>query len=141
MNPNSATTHSAFGFSLADVGRFDESMKHHDEAVRLGQRDPTLPMIMGRRGGSKFFAGQYEEAIESMKQAASNPNAQLWQSYAVIAASLVELDRMDEARNTVRRVREVNPGVTLKTARDFAFSGTEHLDRFVEDLRKAGLPE
>ncbi len=141
LNPNSAMTHSALGFALADIGRFDESMKHHEEAVRLGQRDPTLPMIMGRRGGSQFFAGQYEEAIESMKQAASHPNAQLWQYYAVIAASLVELDRMDEARSAVRRVQEVNPGVTLKTVRDFAFSGTEHLDRFVDDLRKAGLPE
>ncbi len=134
-------THSALGFAVADIGRFDESMKHHDEAVRLGQRDPTLPMIMGRRGASQYFASQHEEAIESMKQAVSHPNAQLWQYYAVMAASLVELDRMDEARNAVQRVQDVNPGVTLKTVREFAFSGTEHLDRFVDDLRKAGLPE
>ena len=126
---------------LADVGRFDESMIHHREAVRIGQRDPTLPLIMGRRSASHYWAGQYEESVEWMKKGVSNPNAQLWQYYAQIAASLVNLDRMDEARNAVERVREINPGINLKTVRDFAFSGTENLDRFVDDLRKAGLPE
>ena len=54
---------------------------------------------------------------------------------------LVEADIDGDGRNAVQRVQDVNPGVTLKTVRDFAFSGTEHLDRFVDDLRKAGLPE
>jgi adenylate cyclase len=141
LNPSSALTHSALGFALADIGRFDDATIHHDQAMHLGQRDPILPMMMGRRGASLYWAGRYEEAIEVMNQATSNPNAQLWQYFAVIAASLVKLGRMDEARDTIEQVRKVNPGITLKTVREFAFSGTENLDRFVADLREAGLPE
>ncbi len=141
LNPSSALTHSGMGFALADVGRFDEAFQHHDEAVRLGQRDPTLPQIVARRSATQYWAGKYEEAIEGMKQVVSHPNARLWLYYAVIVASLVKLGRIDEARNAARQVQELYPGVTLKIVREAAYSGTENLDHFVEDLRKAGLPE
>ena len=70
-----------------------------------------------------------------------HPNAQLWQYYAVMAASWVKLDRLDEARNTIGWVRGTNLGITLKTVREFIFSETRNLDHFVDDLRKVGLPE
>ena len=76
-----------------------------------------------------------------MNQVISHPNAQLWQFYAVIAVCSVQLGHLDEARKAVGRIHEINPGITLNTVRDFAFSGTENLDRFVADLRTAGLEE
>ncbi len=141
LNLSSALAHSGLGFVLADIGRFDEAMRHHDEAVRLGRRDPTLPIILARRSASHHWAGEYEEALEWMNQAVNQANAQAWQYYAQMAATLVKLDRLDEARNAVGRVREINPGITLKTVRDFAFSQSENLDHFVDNLRKAGLQE
>ena len=141
MNPSSALTHSAMGFALANVGRFDEAFRYLDEAVRLGQRDPTLPQIVARRSATHYWAGEYEAAVEGMNQVVSHPNARLWLYYAVIAASLVRLGRLDEARTAVRQVRELFPGVTLNMVRELAYSGTEIWDRFVDDLRHAGLPE
>ncbi len=141
LNPSSALTLSALGLALSDIGRFEESIKHHDEALRLGQRDPTLPQIMARRSATHYWAGEYEKAIEWMNQVVSHPNAQLWVYYAVMAASLVKLGRIDKARNAARQVQELYPGVTLKKMRELAYSGTENWDHFVDDLRQAGLPE
>ncbi len=141
LNPSSALTHSAMGIALADIGRFDESFGHHNEALRLGQRDPTLPQIMARRSATHYWAGEYEAAVEGMNQVVSHPNARLWLYYAVMAASLVRLGRLDEARTAARQVRELFPGITLNKVRELAYSGTENWDRFVDDLRQAGLTE
>ncbi len=141
LNPSSAMTHSALGVALADIGRFEESFKHHDEALRLGQRDPTLPQIMARRCASQYWAGEYEAAVTGMNQVVSQPNAQLWVYYAVMAASLVKLGRIDEARNAARQVQELYPGITLKKVRESAYSGTENLERLIDDLRQAGLSD
>ena len=141
LNPSSAMTHSAMGIALADVGRFDEAFRHHDEALRLGQREPTLPQIMVRRSVTHYWAGNFEEAIEGVNQAVSHSNARLWLFYAVMAASLVGLGRLEEARDAERHVRELFPGITLKKVRELAYSGTQNWDRFVDHLRQAGLPE
>ena len=141
LNPSAALTHSAMGIALADVGRFDEAFRHHDEALRLGQRDPTLPQIMARRAATHYWAGEYEEANEWIKRVVSHPNARLWLYYAMMAASLVQLGRLDDARNAARQVMELFPGVTLNKVRDLAYFGTQKWDRFVDDLRQAGLPE
>jgi TolB-like protein len=141
LNPSSALTHSALATAFANIGRFDDSFMHHDMALRLGQRDPTLPQIMARRGASHYWAGEHEEAIEWMNQVVSHPNAQLWLYYALMAAPFVQLGRIDEARVAARQVQELHPGITLKKVHEFAFSGTEIWDHFVDDLRQVGLPE
>ncbi len=62
-------------------------------------------------------------------------------TYIVLTAAYANLDRMDEARESLRRVRELNPHLTIKVILD----GVRHRDIFVETtvpgLRKAGLPE
>jgi adenylate cyclase len=141
LNPSSALNHSVLGTVLADIGRFDEAFQQHDMASRLGQRDPTLPQILARRGASHYWAGQYEEAVEWMSQVISHPNAQLWLYHALIAAPLVQLDRTDEARVAGGKVQELFPGITLAKVRECTFSGTSNWDRFVDDLRRVGVPE
>ncbi|MEQ9641885.1 MAG: adenylate/guanylate cyclase domain-containing protein [Alphaproteobacteria bacterium] len=143
LNPSSALTHSLMGTALASVGRFDEAMSHHDEAVRLGRRDPTLPMIMSRRSISHYWAGRFDEAIEWMTQAVSQSNAQLWQYYAFLAASQVQLSQTDAANAAIERMRDIIPNITLTDVRSnaAAFCAANHVDRLVDDLRSAGLAD
>jgi len=141
LNPSSALTHSLMGIALADVRRFDEAMNHLDEAVRLGERDPTLPQIMSRKAVSQYWAGQFEEAYDLISQVLDQPNAQLWQYYAVMSATLVQLGRMKEAVEAREQMQHVNSGINLSAVRAYAFSGREHLDLFVNDLSLVGLPQ
>ena len=60
-------------------------------------------------------------------------------------ATLVELGRLDEARNEARAGLALNPGFTLRRYRAGAQSDKpvflKGRERIIEDLRKAGVPE
>ena len=56
--------------------------------------------------------------------------------------SLVELGRLDEAREIARRLIEFDPGFSLACATSYAWFATPaKLERIVNALRKAGVPE
>ena len=88
--------------------------------------------------------GAYEEALAFFRRARElNPN------YATgrfnMAADLVELGRLDEARAEVQAGLALNPGFTLRRYRDGAQSDNpvflKGRARIIEDIRKAGVPE
>jgi tetratricopeptide (TPR) repeat protein len=93
---------------------------------------------------AKLHLGAYEEAIGLYLRAKElNPN------YATgrfnMAATLVELGRLDEARAEVQAGLALNPGFTLRRYRDGAQSDNpvflKGRERIIEDMRKAGVPE
>ena len=63
-------------------------------------------------------------------------------TYVFMACAYVELDRLDDARDTIKALLEVAPQYTLKDlARLYAYRVDEVRNRFLDSLRKAGLPE
>jgi len=69
------------------------------------------------------------------------PNARLGR--VVLAATYVRLGRLEEARAAAAEVLRIEPTYTLeRTERRLRrFSSTEHAEKYLEDLRQAGLPE
>ena len=67
-------------------------------------------------------------------------NPKLMRAPVWLAASYAQLDRIEEAREQVRPVLSEHPDSALKQERDWAYSG-EAGQRYVEALKKAGLPE
>ena len=64
-------------------------------------------------------------------------------AHGALAASYAQLGRIDEARAALAEVLRVEPDLTLGKLRD-RFSPTtdpDPLERFLDALRKAGLPE
>ena len=55
----------------------------------------------------------------------------------------VFLDRKEEARDWLRRMLELQPGLTVAGLRGYGatFLAPEILEIYIEGLRKAGLPE
>ena len=62
-----------------------------------------------------------------------------------LAATLVELSRIDEARAEVQVGLALNPGFTIRRYRAGAQSDNplflKRRERIIEDMRKAGVPE
>ena len=62
-----------------------------------------------------------------------------------MAAALVELGRLDEARAEAQAGLVLNPGFTIRRYRDGATSDNpvylKGRERIIEDMRKAGVPE
>ena len=59
----------------------------------------------------------------------------------VLAAVLVRLGREEEARAVIAAFREQEPDFTVATMERFAFQNRAYLERWMADLRTAGLPD
>jgi tetratricopeptide (TPR) repeat protein len=87
------------------------------------------------------YNGQYEKAIEMcLKALIGHPDQLL--PYLTLAASYSSLDRAEEARKTVEEILRIHPGFSLEYhANTTPFKNQEELDKLINALRKAGLPE
>jgi len=92
-------------------------------------------------GRAYYTMGRYEEAIEYLLKAKER-NENVIQIRLILAASYVNVNRMDEAEWEVEEVQFLNPTETLThTRQTMPMTNIAYLDKFISDLRKAGLPE
>jgi class 3 adenylate cyclase/tetratricopeptide (TPR) repeat protein len=128
--------------TLSYIGRGEQAVKHAEHALRLSPLDRSLFSYYTILNVAHYATGNYDEAVKWGKLALSE-NAMYSANLRYLAAALVALDRLDEAREVgadlVRLEPEFRLGVwgrTLQPFRDPEFSA-QHIER----LRKAGLPE
>ena len=58
------------------------------------------------------------------------------------ATALAHLGRIEEARETLDRMKSVRPDASIDTVRNsMIFSDLEDEERYLDGLRRAGLPE
>ena len=70
------------------------------------------------------------------------PNADLW-AYATLSAVLGHLDLLDEVRIAREELLKRKPDFSLSFVRRFVYYNKipAHLDRYIDGLRSAGLPD
>jgi TolB-like protein/class 3 adenylate cyclase/Tfp pilus assembly protein PilF len=144
LNPNLASAHSLIGLAKLFDGHPEETESHELEALHVSPYDTEADVWVEYIALAKMHLGAYEEALAFFRRARElNPN------YATgrfnMAADLVELGRLDEARAEVQAGLALNPGFTLRRYRDGAQSDNpvflKGRARIIEDMRKAGVPE
>jgi TolB-like protein/class 3 adenylate cyclase len=86
-----------------------------------------------------YMAGQYDEAVAWARTAASH-GRQL-SNLRCLAASLVALDQMDEARIVALEIMQAKPDFGLRVYQTQTPLKGQIADVFVDRLRRAGLPE
>jgi len=140
LDPNSAFAHGYIGVSHAFSGDRDAVLRHCDEALRLSPRDPLLLLWYLPKGWAALNAERYEEAIEfAIRAAEAHP--EFPDIYAVRAAAEGQLGRIDAGRSTLHELLRRMPGLTASDPRlDRPFGRAADRERFLEGLRKAGLP-
>ena len=139
LNPNGADAHALFGYILNMSGETDLAINSLKRAFRLNPI--PLPhyytiLAMAYRNNE-----QYEKAIEVSERGLSCYNDQ-FVLYLTLAASYTFLDRTDEAHMAVEEVLRIDPNFSLEYfAMTMPYKHQETGDKFIEALRKAGLPD
>jgi adenylate cyclase len=139
LAPNNAEVYASFGDVLNFWGDPERGLEMLEKALSLETFVPPLWVFYA--GLSNYLLRQYDEALSKLnhmiERAPKFTPAYLW-----FACACVELDRIDEAENAIKRTLEVAPQFTLKeAARIFPLRIEEHRNRVLDALRKAGLPD
>jgi adenylate cyclase len=140
LNPTDAMAHYFLGSVLRGAGRSEEAITHLDHAMRLSPRDIWITGMLTDRAFVLFDLERYDEAFEWAQRARLSPNPRTM-TFAVFAAVLVELGRLDEARAAVADLLAHAPGLTSSKYRENLFGTPEVMERLAAALREAGLPE
>jgi adenylate cyclase len=144
LNPNLASAHAVIGLAKLFDGHPEETESHELEALRVSPYDTEADVWVAYIALAKRYLGDYEGALSLYRRAKElNPNYPTGRFN--MAATLVELGRLDEARAEVQAGLALNPGFTLRRYREGAQSDNpvflKGRERIIEDMRKAGVPE
>jgi adenylate cyclase len=135
LNPNSSDILVNHGLILAYLGRAEEGIGWSEKAVRLNPHHPAWYRSVLALG--QYLDERYEEAVKTL---ASNSTPDMVRP--VLPAAYVRLGRLEDARRHAQAILEANPDYNLH---DFAqrqsFQNSADLERYLKDLRAAGLPE
>ena len=139
LNPNGAEAHVHLAFILCLSDETELAIKLLKRAFRLNPI--PLPHYYSILAIAYRNNGQYEKAIElSKKGLIGNPD-QL-SVYLTLAASYCILNKTEEARKAVEEILRIDPNFSIEyQAKTMPYKHQETGDRFIEALRKAGLPE
>jgi adenylate cyclase len=138
FNPSFAEGFAGLGFILHYVGRSEEAVACLDRAMTL---DPfCTDMILHFLGQALYQLGRYDEAAAILKRRIlRNPDTDA--SRALLAAAYGQMGLIEEARETWRGLMQVNPKYSIEQRRKvLPYKNPDDFERFVEGLRKAGLP-
>jgi TolB-like protein/Flp pilus assembly protein TadD len=140
LAPNSAEVLLHCGWTRMYVGDWETALAQVQRAMRLSPADP-LGFYHAVVIASAYFIGErYEDAIAWARRAIGERPSYLT-PHRLLAASRALLGRVDEAREAVRALLAVAPGDTLAAvAAHTATRGTAR-ERYLDGLRRAGLPE
>ena len=141
LNPNLSIALSLNGWARLWLGELDAAIDLQARAMRLSPRDPQIFIMELATAFAHLCAGRYGEASAWAGRAFSDqPN--YMGSLACSAASYAHTERLDKARKAVARLRELDPTLRVSNLKEWTpFRRSEHLARWEEGLRKAGLPE
>src|ERR1700689_568987 len=144
LNPNLASAHAVIGLAKLFDGHPEETESHELEALRVSPYDTEADVWVAYMALAKLYLGDPEGALSLYPRAKElNPNYPTGRFN--MAATLMELGRLDEARAEVQAGLALNPGFTLRRYRDGAQSDNpvflKGRERIIEDMRKAGVPE
>ena len=144
LDRNLAVAHAQIGDGKLLLGQPEETEGHIEEALRLSPRDTHVYLWCMFAGLAKFQLGKEEEAVvwlrRSIEANRTDPS-----SHFILAAALARLGRLAEARSEARAGLAINTTFTIARFRAGALSDEPAVvagwERYVDGLRKAGVPE
>jgi len=145
VDPNSQTMYHVAN-TLKLVGRYEESIAWFEKVLRL---EPIPPAFMVETSGQAYFlAGRYEDALTQFKRVlerAKKGEYKLWPAHVALAGTYSVIGQEEEARHHAAEVLRLNPKFSLerfaKRASLTVTANQAGLERVINALRKAGLPE
>ena len=141
VNPNLAIAWLTSGWLRTYLGEPDVSVKHLSHAIRLSPLDPLMFGMHAGLAFAHFFAGRYDQAASWAEKALREQPSWI-PALRTAAASYALAGRMQEAQQTMVRLRQLAPEIRISRLKDLMpLRRPDDLDRFTEGLSKAGLPD
>ena len=142
LNSNFGRAYYGLGMALLYGGKPEESIPQFEQAIRLNPRSPLLWHYFYTLACAYFNMGRDEEALTRLDKANQQLKSSYW-SFAVAAAALGHLNRIDEARKMLAEVRKRKADFSANsiTSTIGPYGPHSGADRIIEGLRKAGLQE
>jgi len=141
LDPNNAAAHGSLAGVLALAGRRDEAVERIATTMRLSPRDPFKHLWLLWRATAEFVEERYDEAAECVRKSL-RINPDFPSGLRLLASIYGRVGRTEEARAALDQVLHLVPGQTIETVRSrLPFKRPEDMERYLDGLRKAGLPE
>jgi TolB-like protein len=141
LNPNFAYGYSFLGVALATSGDGKAAISAIDRAVRLSPRDLLRDEFELFYGFAHFQMGNYAEAADYAASAISLRPGHAY-PYRILAASSALAGDQKRAVATIEEILGLTPGLNIALATmQSVFVPDDDRERFINGLRKAGLPE
>ncbi len=141
INPNLSIAYGFLGMVQSYTHDFENCFESLQEAIRLSPRDPQRAMFIANIGQAKFNARDYEGALGHCLEAVRE-NPRLPSAVRALTAAYGMIGDLEKAAEAYSQLDKLVPGISLSTTRGavgFAFADDE--SRFLEGLRRAGMPE
>ncbi len=140
LNPNLAAAWNYSGWLRIMLGEQQSAIDRFERALRLSPRDPTAFHIRTGIAYANFLAGHYDTASSAARDALRD---RAWLGgLRVLAASKALAGQSEEAREAVNRILQLDPAVRISNLKDrISPLRPEDFAKYVDALRKAGLPE
>jgi tetratricopeptide (TPR) repeat protein len=144
LDRNLATAHAMIGSGKMFIGRAEETESHVLEALRLSPHDTAVYSWMLIAGSAMLLLGRDEEATAWLLRSIE-ANRNLSSTHFFLAVAQAHLGRMSEAQAAAKSGLSLNPIFTIRRFRAGAFGDNPtylaQRERFIDAMRKAGVPE
>jgi TolB-like protein/Tfp pilus assembly protein PilF len=141
LNPNLAIAWFLGAFLQVFRGEPDVAIERFERAARLSPLDPDMFRIQAGVALAHLIAGRFDMA-SSWAEKSTRDWPDFTGAVGIVAASHALAGRMDEARQAMRHLRQLDPALRLSSLRDWLpICRPEHFAMWTQGLRKAGLPE
>ena len=140
IDPNSAWAWQRSGWLHTYRSRSKTAIEHFERSLRLSPLDPINFNSYIGIGAAHAHAGRYEEAVTWIEKGLRERPDAVW-AYRTLASAYANAGRLKEAREAATTLLRTYPNVTISQLLELFPSNPGYIPRYVEGLRKAGLPE
>ncbi len=141
LNPNLANAYGLMAAWYGCCGEYEKSCEAADKALEISPLDSSRPLWLAGRGIAAYVHGDYERVIDTCHRLLRD-HPGFASALRQLAASLAMLGRDEEAKEATKTLLERMPGLTVSKVHHIVpIRDREAHERWLEGLRKAGLPE
>jgi len=128
------------------AGKPEEALVQAKKAIRLSPYGPYTFSFHATAGFANYFTRHYEASITECKKCLDlqQHGVRARDVWHCLIASYMELGQEEEARAEAKKLLEKHPNFSIKALVNRirkSYKDLSFLDRHIELLRKAGLPE
>ena len=139
LAPDNAEVYAMFGQALNFWGSPERGLQLIEKVFSIEKVVP--PTWEFQLGLSHLLLRQHDQAIARFNRAIERA-PKITPAHLHLACAYVELGRLDDARGAIKTVLEITAQFTLKVgANKYPYRTDEARNRFLDNLRKAGVPE